>query len=107
MGRTQGTKQTASQARRQKGKGGRPRVRTGDEAQVTIEFPQLEYARLCAYVEHCKAAARVAKEPVAAHSKKEVLLSLWRAYWDSLPATERATILRERTHQAKAKRGAR
>ena len=50
--------------------GGRPRVRSGDEVQVTVEFPLRDYARLAGYVECRKLEAIRRKGSVANQSKR-------------------------------------
>ena len=72
--------------------GGRPRVRTGDEVQVTVEFPLKDYARLAGYVDFRKMEAIRNKESVAEQSKRKVLLRLWQEYWSSLPLKLRRAV---------------
>lgn len=86
-------------------RGGRPRVRTGDEVQVTVEFPQLEFARLCGYVHRGKETARCDGTPVAVHSQKYALLHAWRTYWQALPAKERQAIVQDEAFQRALRRG--
>lgn len=79
----------AQMARKKKpeaNRGGRPRVRTGDEVQVTVEFPLEDYSTLAGFVDYRKMIARVERTSVAKESKKELLLQLWREHWNSLPA---------------------
>ena len=61
--------------------GGRPRVRTGDEVQVTVEFPLADYARLAGFVDHKKVEAIRNKDSVADQSKRKVLLQLWQDFY--------------------------
>ena len=61
--------ESARKKRRTTNLGGRPRVRTGDEVQVTVEFPLKDYARLAGYVDHRKVEAIRNKESVAEQSK--------------------------------------
>ena len=72
--------------------GGRPRVRTGDEVQVTVEFPLKDYAQLAGYVDHCKMEAIRNKESVAEQSKRKVLLRLWQDFWMELPPKMRRAV---------------
>ncbi len=72
--------------------GGRPRVRTGDEVQVTVEFPLKDYARLAGYIDHRKIDAIRSNESVAEQSKRKVLLRLWQEYWNSLPLRLRRAV---------------
>jgi hypothetical protein len=72
--------------------GGRPRVRTGDEVQVTVEFPLKDYARLAGYVDHRKIEAIRNRESVAEQSKRKVLLRLWQDFWDNLTAKQRREV---------------
>jgi hypothetical protein len=72
--------------------GGRPRVRSGDEVQVTVEFPLTDYARLAGYVDYRKMEAIRNKESVAEQSKRKVLLRLWQEYWEKLPPKLRKEV---------------
>lgn len=83
--------------------GGRPRVRSGDEVQVTVEFPLKDYATLAGYVDYRKLIARVERTSVAKESKKELLLGLWREYWDSLPAKVQAGGKAQAQHHARGR----
>ncbi|MGE3165118.1 MAG: hypothetical protein AB7O52_09450 [Planctomycetota bacterium] len=70
--------------RTKSGLGGRPRVRQGDEVQVTVEFPLIFYARLSAYVSYRKTQAMRAGDSVWEQSKKHALLHLWQDFWETL-----------------------
>ena len=71
--------------------GGRPRVRTGNEIVITVEFQRETYAQLCGLIELRKERARSAGTPVWKESKRELFVSLWDAYWQSLsPGEKRA-----------------
>ncbi|MGE3163518.1 MAG: hypothetical protein AB7O52_01280 [Planctomycetota bacterium] len=72
--------------------GGRPRIRQGDEVQVTVEFPLIDYARLSGYVSYRKTQAMRAGKSVWEQSKKHALLGLWQQFWESLDATVRLEI---------------
>ena len=69
--------------------GGRPRIRTGTEVQITVEFPLQDYATLAGWVEYRKSLARMNRTPVSAESKKAILLKLWRSHWEHLSANEK------------------
>lgn len=84
--------ETAKKKRRSTNLGGRPRVRTGDEVQVTVEFPLRDYARLAGYVDHRKMEAIRNKDSVAEQSKRKVLLRLWQDFWESLAAKQRREV---------------
>lgn len=83
-----------------KPKSGRPRVRRGDDVQVTVEFSSLDYARLCGFVAQGKGAARRACNPVSASSQKHALLGAWRAFWRALPSQQRQAVLHDAAFQA-------
>jgi hypothetical protein len=85
--------------------GGRPRVRSGDEVQVTVEFPLEDYARLAGYVEYRKLEAIRNKESVADQSKRKVLMRLWQEYWKSLPSKLRRAVEAEERFGWEMKRG--
>ena len=85
--------------------GGRPRVRTGDEVQVTVEFPLEEYCQLAGYVDFRKMEAIRNKESVADQSKRKVLLRLWQEYWNELPAKVRREVEGGERYTKEMKRG--
>lgn len=72
--------------------GGRPRIRSGDEVQVTVEFPLVDYARLSAYVSHKKEEAQSQGDQIWENSKKQVLLGLWQGFWEEIPSDVRRKI---------------
>lgn len=83
----------ASKKKKTTNLGGRPRVRSGDEVQVTVEFPLEDYARLAGYVDFRKMEAIRSKESVAEQSKRKVLLRLWQEYWENLGPNVRDEVL--------------
>ena len=77
-----------------KSRGGRPRVRSGDEVQVSVEFPRVEYAQLSAFTSFAKEQAAEEGGSVWRQSQRYLFLRLWREFWDSLPLETRRTIER-------------
>ena len=71
--------------RRKRNRGGRPRVRTGDEVQITVEFPKEDYAKLAGYIDYLKDVADHQGTPISQASKRLTLLELWKKSWNSLP----------------------
>ncbi|MHC4935542.1 MAG: hypothetical protein ACYTGJ_04915 [Planctomycetota bacterium] len=84
--------QPAEAPRRAKNLGGRPRVRSGDEVQVTVEFPLKDYAKLAGLVDFKKAEAARNKESVADQSKRKILLELWREFYAAQPEEVRREV---------------
>ena len=86
-------------------RGGRPRVRTGDEVQVTVEFPLQEYAQLAAFMDYRKSVAIKKGTSVANESKKMLMLALWQKHWNSLPRPVRRAIEANERYQDELARG--
>lgn len=84
--------ESTKKKRRTTNLGGRPRVRSGDEVQVTVEFPLEDYAKLAGYVDYMKMEAIRNKESVADQSKRKVLLHLWQEFYKSQSAKVRKEV---------------
>ena len=84
--------ESTKKKRRTTNLGGRPRVRSGDEVQVTVEFPLEDYAKLAGYVDFMKLEAIRNKESVADQSKRKVLLHLWQEFYKAQSAKVRKEV---------------
>ncbi len=82
----------AKKKSKSKSRGGRPRVRSGDEIQVSVEFPLVEYAQLSAFTNYAKEQAAADGSSVWRQSQRYLFLRLWREFWDSLPLETRKQI---------------
>ena len=80
-------------------RGGRPRVRSGDEIQVSVEFPLVEYAQLSAFTNFAKEQAAADGSSVWRQSQRYLFLRLWREFWDSLPLATRNQIERAESYK--------
>ena len=65
--------------------GGRPRTRTGNEVQLSVEFPREDYAHFAGFSEFRKSRARAEGRPVSHESQRIRLLAIWREFYESLP----------------------
>ena len=87
------TKRTAKKAKKRKvNRGGRPRVRDGNEIMLNVEFSLRNYADFAALVALYREQGLAHGEPASAHTKRSLMLELWDVFWKQQPAAFRRRV---------------